>query len=131
MRMIKTHNKLTAIERERISIWLNQGFSKREISRRLCRSDSTIRNEIKRNGLGQYYIAVHAQTKSEKRKSEAGKRHILKNKSVYGHVMKKLRSGWSPEQIVGRLKLKKPNNPYWQISYECIYTVYIQSEVQT
>ena len=119
--MIKTHNKLTAIEREKISIWLNQGVSKREIARKLYRSDSTIRDEIKRNGLGQYYIAVHAQTKSEKRKSEAGRRHTLKNKSVYGYVMKKLRNGWSPEQIAGRLKLKKLRNPYWQISYECIY----------
>ena len=35
--------------------------------------------------------------------------------------MKKLHSGWSPEQIVGRLKLKHPSNPYWYIHWETIY----------
>jgi transposase, IS30 family len=119
--MSKKHNKLSSLEREKISIWLSKNTSKREIARRLGRSDSTIRDEIRRNKFGKYYVAVHAQAKSAKRKSKAGKRHPLKNKSVYKYVLRKLRSGWSPEQIAGRLKLKKPNNPYWQISHECIY----------
>ena len=119
--MGKPHTKLTAEERENIAIWLSQKVSKREIARRLSRSDSTIRDEIKRNRFGQHYVAVQAHAKWEKKKSLAGGRHSLKNKSVYSYVLKKLRGGWSPEQIAGRLKLKKPNNPYWRISHECIY----------
>jgi transposase, IS30 family len=48
-------------------------------------------------------------------------RHPLKNKSVYKYVLRKLRYGWSPEQISGRLRLMKPNNPYWHIHHETIY----------
>jgi len=121
MRMGKQHSKLTAIEREKISIWLNQNISKREIARRLGRSDSTIRDELKRNCFGGHYVAVHAQAKAEKRVVKSRGRHSLKNSSVYSYVLKKLRNGWSPEQISGRLKLKKPNNPYWQIHHETIY----------
>ena len=121
MRMGKKHNKLTALEREKISIWLNKKVSKREIARRLNRSDSTIRDEILRNSFGEHYVGVHAQAKAEKRVIRARKRHPLKNKSVYKYVLKKIRLGWSPEQISGRLKFKKPGNPYWEISHECIY----------
>ena len=121
MRMGKKHNKLTAFEREQISIWLSKKVSKREIANRLDRSDSTIRDEIKRNSFGENYVAVHAQARSEKRVVKSRHRHPLKNKSVYKYVIKKLRSGWSPEQISGRLKLIKPDNPYWKISHECIY----------
>jgi IS30 family transposase len=119
--MGKTHSKLTAFERENIAIWLGQEISKREIARRLGRSDSSIRDEIKRNGFGNHYVAVHAQAKAEKRIVAARFRHPLKNKSVYSYVLKKLRCGWSPEQIAGRLKLKKPNNQYWHIHHETIY----------
>ena len=119
--MSKSHHKLNAFEREKISIWLAQGESKREIAKRLDRSDSTIRAEVRRNSFGEYYVAVHAQAQAEKRTVKSRHRHPLKNKSVYAYVLKKLRSGWSPEQIAGRLKLKKPDNPYWNISYECIY----------
>ncbi len=119
--MSKQHNKLTALERELISIWLHQNISKREIARRLDRSASTIRAEIKRNNWGDHYVAVHAQALAQKRVATARKRHPLKNKSVYKYTMKKLRNGWSPEQIAGRLKLRHPNNEYWYLHHETIY----------
>lgn len=121
MRMGKRHCKLTAIEREKIAIYLSQKLSKRDIAKRLGRSDSTIRDEIRRNRFGEQYVAVNAQAHSEKVKSRSSKRHPLKNKSVYKFVLKKLYSGWSPEQISGRLKLEHQGNPYWQIHFETIY----------
>jgi len=125
--MVKKHTKLTALERELISVLLAQKTSIRAIARELKRSPGTISDEISRNSFKGHYVAVHAQAKTEKRSINARKRHPLKNRSVYSHVLKKLRMGWSPEQISGRLKFKKPNNPYWEISYECIYQ-YIYSE---
>lgn len=119
--MPKKHKKLNALEREQISIWLAQKTSKREIARRLKRSPATICDEISRNSFKGHYIAVYAQSLTDKRVIKARKRHPLKNKSVYKYVLKKLRSGWSPEQIAGRLKLKKPDNPYWHIHHETIY----------
>lgn len=121
MRMGKPHSKLTAVKRENIAIWLSQAISKREIGRRLKRTDSTIRDEIRRNRFGDHYVAVHAQAKTARRMVVARVRHPLKNKSVYSYVLKKLRSGWSPEQIAGRLKLKKPKNAHWHIHHETIY----------
>lgn len=48
----------------------------------------------------------------------ARKRHYLKDKETADYVIEKLKLGWSPEQIDGRLKLEKG---YRVISYECIY----------
>lgn len=128
--MKKTHSKLTAFEREKISIYLAKGFSKRETARRLNRSDSTIRDELKRNRWQDGYVAIHAQAVSEKRISQARTRHHLKNKSIYKYSLKKLRCGWSPEQIAGRLKLKHPNNSYWSIHWETIYRYIYDKENQ-
>jgi transposase, IS30 family len=119
--MKNTHTKLHALEREKISIWLAQNVSKREIARRLGRSPGTICNEIQRNSYKGHYIAIHAQAKTDIRVKNSRKRHPLKNKSVFKYVLRKLRCGWSPEQIAGRLKLMKPNNPYWHIHHETIY----------
>lgn len=119
--MSNTHTKLTPLEREMIAVWLAQKVSKREIARRLNRSDSTIRDEITRNSFAGHYVALHAQSKANKRVFDSRWRHPLKNKSVYRYTLKKLRSGWSPEQIAGRLKLKHPDNQYWHIHHETIY----------
>lgn len=119
--MTKRHKKIQPFERDKIAVWLAQNIKIREIARRLKRSPGSISEEVKRNSFHGHYVAIHAQAKWTQKKSLSGKRHPLKNKSVYSYVLKKLRCGWSPEQIAGRLKLKKPNNPYWKISYECIY----------
>jgi len=119
--MSKKHKKIQPDERDKISIWLAQDISIREIGRRLGRSPGSISDEIKRNSFKGHYVAIHAQSKANNRAKESRKRHPLKNSSVYSYVMKKLRSGWSPEQISGRLALKKPDNPHWQIHHETIY----------
>lgn len=118
---MQKRSKILPIERDKIALWHSQNISLREIARRLNRNVTSVSREIKRNSFGKYYVAIHAQAKWEKKKSKAGNRHPLKNKSVYKYVFKKLRSGWSPEQIAGRLKLKKPNNSYWHIHHETIY----------
>lgn len=119
---MKKHQKLTAQERDLIAVWNSAGIPLRQIASRLERSPSTICRELKRNCWGKAYVAIHAQTVTEKRFKLARKRHPLKNRSVYKYVLKKLRKGWSPEQVAGRLKLRKPNNPYWHICHETIYS---------
>lgn len=102
--------KLSAKERDLIAIWCGQKVSIRQIAKRLKRYPSTILREIKRNNFKdrfnhqKYYVAIHAQARTQERKSSAGKRHPLKNAKVYGYVLAKLRLGWSPEQIAGRLR---------------------------
>lgn len=115
------HTKLQPEERDKIAIWLSSGKKIREIARMLKRSPSTISDEIRRNSWKGTYVSIHAQAKSEKRKSASIQHHQLKNKSIYSYTMKKLRSGWSPEQIAGRLRLRHPDNSYWHIHHETIY----------
>ncbi len=53
-----------------------------------------------------------------KKKNKAGKRQLLKDKLTYAYVLEKLKEGWSPEQIAGRLQLETGEKI---ISYETIY----------
>lgn len=100
------HRKLTAQERDMIAVWIGGGIKLREIARRLGRSVSTISDEIRRNNYQGNYVAIHAQSVSDTRKINARKRHPLKDNVTYAYVLGKLESGWSPEEIAGRLKRK-------------------------
>ncbi len=92
-------------ERDLIALWHSQGVSNKEIGRKLGKDCTTIGRELKRNvSQNGYYIAISAQDKVDKRKTTSRSRHPLKNKYVFAHVIKKLRSGWSPDVIAGRLK---------------------------
>lgn len=93
------------------------------IAGRLERDSSTIGREIRRNSFrGEYYVAIHAQNISSKRKSEAGRRHPLKNEEVFKWTITRLSKGWSPEQIEGRMKLVFPGSCKMRITHETIYS---------
>ena len=120
--MIKVYHQINERERDWIAVWKARGVSNREIARRLGRALSTIKRELKRNGLGNVYIANLAQRKAEARRTKANRRHPLKNPDVYAYVLSKLREGWSPELIAGRLReVEHPNDPHWRICHETIY----------
>jgi IS30 family transposase len=111
-------SKLTEEERDRIAVLHARGIGIREIARLLDRNHATISRELKRNRFGEGYNAIHAQKVWEERKHTAGKRPLLKDKRTYAYVLEKLKEGWSPEQIAGRLKLETGEKI---ISYETIY----------
>jgi len=115
-----THaKKLNAEERDRIAIWRGQGVRVREIARRLEREPSTISRELSRNGHAEAgYVAIHAQRLAEERKTAARTRHPLKDPETYAYVHDKLRSGWSPELIAGRLREERGQSV---LHHETIY----------
>lgn len=118
------HTKLTFPERRLISQWRNEGISKRECARRLGRDHATITRELTRNKFdGHLYEPLHAQGKAETRKTKAWlAKHPLKNKDVFAYVIRKLREGWSPEVISGRLReVEHPKEPSWHLCSETIY----------
>lgn len=127
MKKRKTFTKLTAYERDLLAVWKTKGFSNKECSRRLKRSPSTIGREIKRNYFrdrdgNRYYVAIHAQAKAEAREyKKAHSKQPLKNPDIYAYAISKLREGWSPDAIAGRLKLKHPYDKHWWITAETIY----------
>jgi len=118
--MIK-RKKITANERDKIACWLNQGLSQRKIASNLQRSVSSINEEINRNSWKGNYEAIHAQAMSTKRKIQAGHRQPFHSTWIYSYVLEKLRQGWSPEQICGRLKLEFKINLHWETIYRFIY----------
>lgn len=118
--MNKQYGHLSPEERDEISrcFWLK--LSIREIAYRLRRSPCTISRELRRNGTETYrvYHARIAQLRTIERKKRAHQRPRLKHGWIRWYVRRKLKLGWSPEQIVGRLKTERPES---SISHEAIY----------
>lgn len=108
-------------------MWRARGVSIRECARRLGRNHTSLVRELRRNRSGAYYVAISAQAKAVKRKSVAGKREPLKDPVTYSYVLEKLRWGWSPEQIAGRLHLEHGSKV---ISHKTIYQ-FIYAEANT
>jgi IS30 family transposase len=126
---MKTHKKLTAFERDQIALLHTQGISNSEIAQRLRREVSTIGRELKRNRWGETYVAIHAQQLARERASYvAHSKQPLKNPDVYDYVTARLRDGWSPDQIDGRLKKDHPKDRYLWITAETIYRWIYQPE---
>ena len=115
----KGHKKITSEERDKIAQWVSQKVGVREIARRLGRSPGSISKELGRNSHKEAgYVAIHAQQLTDERKLEARRRKPLKNAEVFAYVHKKLRRGWSPEMIAGRLE---KDNKRRVVSHEAIY----------
>ena len=92
----------------------------REIGRRLDRSHTTISREIKRNSgcwCDQYYHNP-AQWFAERRIGLRKVPQPLKNDQTRDFIIEKVKDGWSPEIISGRLKLE-PGYEY--VCHESIY----------
>ena len=122
---MKKINKIKAWERDQIATLFTSGASFRLIARKLGRSVSSIHTEIKRNSINGIYQAIKAQELSQKRNNKSRKLNSLKSPQIYSYVYDKLRCGWSPEQIAGRLK--RDNNNQTIICHETIYH-YVYSE---
>src|SRR3989344_869362 len=127
---MKQYNRLSPFERDRLAIWKAEGVSNGVCAVRLRRNVSTIGRELKRNSWqGTHYVAIHAQGKAGRRETQkAHGKHELKNPDVYTYVTERLRWGWSPDQIAGRLRVDHPKDHYRHISTETIYRWIYQSE---
>lgn len=130
------HSKLNQTERELLSSWKQKGISNKECGRRLGRDASTIGRELKRNPYWNpktheyFYESLNAQQQAEARKKRAWEaKQPLKNSIVYGYVLEKLREGWSPEEIAGRLREDHPQEKEYHLVHETIYQ-YIYAKEQ-
>jgi transposase, IS30 family len=121
-------SKLTLEERERMFALMHSGKSFREIAALLGRSHTSVSREIRRNKnqhTGEYMPCV-AQGKAEKRERIQRKKAPLKSTNIFLYVRRKLRMGWSPETIAGRLKVDVPGE---KICTETIYQyIYVQAK---
>ena len=111
-------------ERDFIAVQKSQGISIRSIAKKLGRSPASVSREIRRNRLSSIagYSAITAQIKTEERIAISRRRHPLKNQDVYSYILERLRWGWSPEQISGRLRqIEHPGDSHWTVCHETIY----------
>jgi IS30 family transposase len=120
----KKNSRLTRKERVQIETLLNEKKSKSYIAKTLKRARSTITREVNKwvQNKGDKYDSglAHWNAKDDylnKRNTDK----ISTYKQLRFYVYRGLLSGWTPEQISGRLKDKYPNDPIMSISHESIY----------
>ena len=108
-------------ERLEISILLKKGYTYREIGSVLGRSHTSIGREIRRNSEKGRYNPHRAQQKArnKRRCSKYQGMKIRGRPKLQNYVKKRLKAGWTPEKIAGRLKKIDVQLPY--ISHMGIY----------
>lgn len=116
------YSHLCLEERRCIYTWrhLKQNVTIREIARRLGRSHSTISREISRNSgcWCDMYYHNPAHHFAKIRLRNRAKRPLLKNEKTKSYVIGKVKLGWSPQIISGRLKIEPDKE---DICHESIY----------
>lgn len=111
------YTHLSLKERKQICIFIEMGYSIAKIAQRLNRHRSTIYEEIKRNGVDGRYFPYKAHEVSKSRyKGRAMK--LKQDRKLFDYVTRRLKQGWSPEQIAGRMKREK------KLFYACHETIY-------
>jgi len=115
--MGRTYGQLSLDDRCEIARLFANGSSVRQIAAALDRSPSTISRELKRNRGAQVgYRSSYAQQQTRARRWKGSR--LERQDSLRATVMERLASGWSPEQIAGRLEREQGRKV---ISYETIY----------
>jgi IS30 family transposase len=119
--MPRTYKHLDHHERDLLAVLKSQGQSLRQIAKALKRDPGTLSRELRRNAppvhTG-YYLAHKAQKRSDERNRRARSHRRLKNDLIRRYAEDRIRRGWSPELIAGRLKIQHPRHC---ISHEAIY----------
>jgi IS30 family transposase len=127
------HIELDMDERRQFYKLLNCKLKMIEIAEIMRRHKSTLYRELKRNFWHDQevpkaagYFPVTAQDMATDRR--ARQRKLIRFPKLLDEVIDRLDTGWSPEQIAGRLKVE-PNAPH-NISHETIYQFVYSKEGQ-
>jgi len=112
------YKQLTLKERYHIWTLLQRGYKQKEIAEHIGVHPSTISREIRRNLDPQSdsydYTTAHINT-AKRHKSKT--KYTVITQRIENYLREKLKEGWSPEQIAGRMQLEKIG----RISHETIY----------
>jgi len=115
-----TYEHLRVEER---GLWRKESI--RSIAKRLGRSPASISREVTKNqALKKRYFPRLAHERALLKRKERGRKLRLKNQTVRRYVVEKLKAGYSPEQIAGRMPLDIGET----ISHEAVYQ-YIYARV--
>lgn len=107
-------------ERLELSILREKGYSIRAISKAMKRNPASVSRELKKNSTKGFYDPLKANHKAYV-KRKYSKYQGMKIRECWWlekYIVKKLKCGWTPEQISGRLKFKFGRNV---VSFKAIY----------
>lgn len=117
--MFSMKNKhLTAADRKAVEVLLHKDCSRSEIAKELGVDRSTVCREVNYRSTPMGYFSDMAQVNYESRRRSCGKKRGLSQSSIQGWVIARLKAGYSPEQISGRMRLEKRKD------YICKETIY-------
>jgi IS30 family transposase len=122
--MEKLRRRLTLNERIVIETLLNENRSKSYIAIQLKRNRSTITREVNnwvRKPSDKYDATIADFFAKEEYLNKRNKDKISTYKRLKAFIYRRLLSGFSPEQIAGRIKVLHPNDTTMSISHEAIY----------
>lgn len=117
----KKYGHITKTERLEIAILLEKNYSYRDMAKALGRHHTNISREIKKNSTSGIYDPRKANHKAyvkRKYSKYEGMRIVCKPR-LQDYVEAKLKEGWSPELIAGRIKEVDTSLP--AISHRVIY----------
>ena len=122
--------RLTLFDREQIEYYFRLGMSGRAIAKQIGRHHSVVERELARNRSPHFAYEAHKATYfSSRRAKKTNRRKLLKSEILREYVTARLREGWSPEQIAGRLKVAPPLGlEKLSVSHEAIYQFIYQEE---
>lgn len=120
------YQHFSIVEREKLQngLWAKQSI--RSIAEELGRSPSSVSREVRRNKPLHFerYTPRLAHGRALANRSHRGRKDRLKNETIRRYVHAKLKMGFSPEQIAGRMQIDIREC----ISHEAIYQ-YIYAQV--
>src|SRR3954451_19725744 len=111
---------LTLPEREEISRGLAEGLLYKEIGVVIGRDPSIISREVSRHGGRAGYRAVGADTAATASRARPKLFAVERSDRLRQVVTDRLRSGWSPASIAGRLPQLVPDDQACRVSHEAI-----------
>ena len=97
---------LTDADRVRIEVLLKEGFKQIEIADKLTVNRSTISREIRNRGTPSGYHATQAEINHRLKRGKCHPKRKIEETPAGAYVLEKIRLGWSPETISGRLRLE-------------------------
>jgi IS30 family transposase len=117
---------LSAADREEISRGIAAGLPGVVIAARIGRDPSVISREITRHGGRDRYRASRATRAAARDRRRPKTRKLDADPVLRAQVLHRLRAGWSPDQIAGRLRRDQPAEQAGRVSgpvsHEAIYT---------
>ena len=122
----KNYKQLDQKERDRIFQLKKKGLTNSKIAEQLGRDKTTIGRELKRNIHHRFhqYLPDTAQRKANKRKIVNRKqRYMDKQLKLKRQILYRLKKGWSPDLIAGRLKQLKMYYLNQESIYQFIYSL--------